>query len=207
MTCRNIPGGIQDWGKVLSGRSESQRCGEGRKGDSVAWLHHKGRNKHHFEYWIDFAPDKSAGLIGNEMPLKYLVEMVMDRIAASKVYKGDAYTDACPWEYYARGQDYAVMHKKTRAQLEKLLLMLKDEGEEKTFAYIQEAAEAQVAPSTITCSLCAQVTAVNKTGPEFKNGFRPCLCLVMQVPYFTGLIQNMFQHPVQIPGGSPLFFQ
>ena len=107
-------------------------------GFSKAWLHHKGRNKHHFEYWIDFAPDKSAGLIGNEMPLKYLVEMVMDRIAASKVYKGDAYTDACPWEYYARGQDYAVMHKKTRAQLEKLLLMLKDEGEEKTFAYIRK---------------------------------------------------------------------
>ena len=62
----------------------------------------------------------------------------MDRIAASKVYKGDAYTDACPWEYYARGQDYAGMHKKTRAQLEKLLLMLKDEGEEKTFAYIRK---------------------------------------------------------------------
>ena len=30
------------------------------------------------------------------------------------------------------------MHKKTRAQLEKLLLMLKDEGEEKTFAYIRK---------------------------------------------------------------------
>ena len=57
-------------------------------GYSAAWLHHKGRNKHHFEYWIDFAPDKERGLIGNKMPLRYLVEMVMDRIAASKVYKG-----------------------------------------------------------------------------------------------------------------------
>ena len=24
---------------------------------SGAWLHHKGRNKHHFEYWIDNKPD------------------------------------------------------------------------------------------------------------------------------------------------------
>ena len=141
---------MHDWSKYspvefinsvrnFQGGKKSPNFGEkATKGYSSSWLHHKGRNRHHFEYWIDFAPDKSAGLIGNEMPLKYLVEMVMDRIAASKVYKGDAYTDACPWEYYARGQDYAVMHKKTRAQLEKLLLMLKDEGEEKTFAYIRK---------------------------------------------------------------------
>ena len=46
-------------------------------GYSAAWLHHKGRNKHHFEYWIDFAPDKERGLIGNKMPLRYLVEMAL----------------------------------------------------------------------------------------------------------------------------------
>ena len=23
-------------------------------GVSLAWLHHKGRNRHHFEYWIDY---------------------------------------------------------------------------------------------------------------------------------------------------------
>lgn len=106
-------------------------------GYSAAWLHHKGRNKHHFEYWIDFAPDKGRGLIGNRMPLKYLIEQVLDRIAASKVYKGENYTDACAWEYYQRGRDYVVMHPKTRYCLEKLLLMLKEEGEEKTFAFIR----------------------------------------------------------------------
>ncbi|MEF9939938.1 MAG: DUF5662 family protein [Clostridium sp.] len=106
-------------------------------GYSTAWLHHKGRNKHHFEYWIDFAPDKADGLMGNRMPVNYLVEMVMDRIAASKVYRGAEYTDASAWEYYVRGKDYLVMHQKTRESLEKLLLMLKDEGEEKTFSYIK----------------------------------------------------------------------
>jgi len=107
------------------------------KGFSAAWLHHKGRNKHHFEYWIDFAPDRSGRLVGNEMPLRFLIEMVMDRIAASKVYKGADYTDASAWEYYERAKDIVVMHPKTKRQLERLLLMLKEEGEARTFAYIR----------------------------------------------------------------------
>ena len=106
-------------------------------GFSKAWLHHKGRNKHHFEYWIDFAPDKSWGLVGNKMPLRYLIEMVMDRIAASKVYKGKDYTDACAWEYFERGRDFVVMHPRTKYQLEYLLTMLKEQGEERTFAFIR----------------------------------------------------------------------
>lgn len=123
--------------KYYQGDRSPNAAEKDEKGFSVAWLHHKGRNKHHFEYWIDYAPVKSVGLIGNEMPLKYLVEMVMDRIAAARIYKGDEYTDASPWEYYENGREFAVMHKRTRAQLEKLLLMVKDEGEEKTFAYIR----------------------------------------------------------------------
>ena len=106
-------------------------------GFSTAWLHHKGRNKHHFEYWIDFAPDKEKGLIGNKMPLNYVIEMVMDRIAASKVYEGKNYTNASPWKYYAKGKEYIVIHPETRALLERLLLMLKKKGERKTFAYMR----------------------------------------------------------------------
>ena len=107
-------------------------------GYSGAWHRHKGRNKHHFEYWIDFAPDKSQGLIGNKMPLKYVIEMVMDRIAASKVYKGKDYNDGCPWEYYCRSKEVIVIHPETKRLLEKLLLMLKDRGEAYTFAYIRK---------------------------------------------------------------------
>ena len=71
------------------------------------------------------------------MPLRYLIEMVMDRIAASKVYKGKDYTDACAWEYFERGRDFVVMHPRTKYQLEYLLTMLKDQGEERTFAFIR----------------------------------------------------------------------
>lgn len=63
-------------------------------GYSKAWLHHKGRNKHHYEYWIDISVRKEEGLVGNKMPLRYVAEMICDRIAACEVYKGKAYTSA-----------------------------------------------------------------------------------------------------------------
>lgn len=63
-------------------------------GYSKAWLHHKGRNKHHYEYWIDISVRKEEGLVGNKMPLRYVAEMICDRIAACEVYKGKAYTTA-----------------------------------------------------------------------------------------------------------------
>ncbi|WP_124066799.1 DUF5662 family protein [Clostridium sp. E02] len=107
------------------------------KGYSKAWLHHKGRNKHHCEYWIDFSTNPEKGLIGHKMPLKYVIEMVMDRIAASKTYKGKDYTDSSPWDYYEQGKAFMVIAPETEALLEKLLLMLKNEGEVKTFQSIR----------------------------------------------------------------------
>lgn len=107
-------------------------------GYSKAWLHHKGRNKHHFEYWIDFSLNLEEGLVGHKMPLPYVAEMMMDRIAASRVYKGKAYTDSSPLEYYEHGKKYIVIHPETRALLEKLLYMLKEKGEAETFRYIRK---------------------------------------------------------------------
>ena len=69
------------------------------RGYSSAWLHHKGRNKHHYEYWIDYSLDGTGLLTGMEMPVRYVVEMFLDRIAASKVYKGNRYKDNDPLEY------------------------------------------------------------------------------------------------------------
>lgn len=105
-------------------------------GLSEAWLHHKGRNKHHFEYWIDYK-GKGEGLAGMKMPLRYVVEMFVDRVCASKNYNEKTYTDASPWKYYEQNQQFYVMHPDTRALLEELLLMLKNEGEEVTFRYIR----------------------------------------------------------------------
>lgn len=107
------------------------------KGYSAAWLHHKGRNKHHLEYWIDYAHGEPSGLAGMEMPVKYVVEMFCDRIAASRTYLREKYTDSAPYEYYARSKDIYVMHSNTRALLERMLVWLKEKGEQETFAMIR----------------------------------------------------------------------
>ena len=106
-------------------------------GFSKAWLHHKGRNKHHFEYWIDVSKNKEEGLVGNKMPLRNVAEKVCDRIAACEVYRGKDYTSAAPWEYYERTRKYITIHPRTRALLEKVLIILRDQGEEAAYAYLR----------------------------------------------------------------------
>lgn len=107
------------------------------KGYSTAWIHHKGRNRHHFEYWTDMSLE-TGRYESVPMPRKYLVEMVMDRRAACMTYQGAAYTDASPWEYYQRSHDRNLMHPQLQQELEYILRMLRDEGEEKTFRYLKE---------------------------------------------------------------------
>ena len=106
-------------------------------GVSSAWLHHKGRNRHHLEYWIDYAPELGYRMGGMEMPVNYVVEMFCDRVAASRIYQKEKYTDASPWEYYAASADHYIIHPRTKELLERLLQMLRDQGEEETFAYIR----------------------------------------------------------------------
>ena len=71
------------------------------------------------------------------MPRRYIAEMVMDRIAACKVYLGDAYTDSSPLVYYQSRKEPAPMHEFTRKNLEFLLCMLAKKGEKRTFSYIK----------------------------------------------------------------------
>lgn len=107
-------------------------------GYSKAWMHHKGRNRHHFEYWTDYDP-KTKMLLPIEMPKKYVIEMFCDRVAASKVYKGDKYTRKSSIEYYRNGIDRRKIHPKTAKELEGLLTMLAEKGEKYTFAHIRRA--------------------------------------------------------------------
>ena len=108
-------------------------------GYSMAWMHHKGRNKHHYEYWIDYsASDIKGGMAPARMPEKYVVEMLMDRIAACKTYHGSRYTDGDPLAYFSKGKANAMMHPETKALLEKLLTMLAQKGEKETFSYIRK---------------------------------------------------------------------
>ena len=114
-------------------------------GVSLAWLHHKGRNRHHFEYWIDYclAPDGSVSMGGCKMPLRFVAEMFCDRMAACRIYLKDKYTDAAAYDYFKRSLDHILIHEETAAELEKMLLTLKEEGEEAAFAYVRARLKAE----------------------------------------------------------------
>lgn len=107
------------------------------KGYSEAWMHHKGRNRHHYEYWTDLSRE-TGRYECVQMPRKYLVEMVMDRRAACITYQGDAYTDASSYEYFDKSRERNLMHPETRRQLQYILEMLRDQGEQETFRYLRE---------------------------------------------------------------------
>ena len=97
-------------------------------GFSRAWMHHKGRNKHHFEYWTDYEPGTKI-LRPVKMPLKYVKEMFCDRVAASKIYNRENYDDSYPLTYFLKGKGARTIHPETSDLLEKLLIMLNEKGE------------------------------------------------------------------------------
>ncbi|MBO4988363.1 MAG: catalase [Lachnospiraceae bacterium] len=108
-------------------------------GYSSAWLHHKGRNKHHYEYWLDYSTrNVKGGMAPAPMPVKYIVEMLMDRIAACKVYQKDKYTAGSALVYYLSGKDPAPLHEKTRMLLEFLLRYMDKYGEKQTYRFVKK---------------------------------------------------------------------
>lgn len=110
------------------------------KGYSEAWLHHKGRNKHHFEYWVDLDSRSGNACAGMPMPTRYVVEMFCDRIAASRVYEKDAYTDASSLRYYERehGAGPVPINPDADALLRYLLELLAEKGEDATLREVRD---------------------------------------------------------------------
>ena len=106
-------------------------------GFSTSWLHHKGRNKHHYEYWTDYSIETGNPLEYMRMPRRYFVESLMDRIAASKVYGGSAYRDSDSLDYLLTRDSESHMNKEDRAELMRILSMLSEQGEKKTFEYLK----------------------------------------------------------------------
>ena len=113
-----------------------------KNGYSLAWMHHKGRNRHHFEYWVDINPETKR-YEPVKMPLRFVIEMFCDRVAASKIYLGEKYTDAHPLDYFMRGKDRRSIHPATSDLLENLLRMLVEKGEKETFLYIKRLVRAK----------------------------------------------------------------
>lgn len=105
-------------------------------GHSLAWMHHKGRNRHHFEYWTDYNP-KTKQIEPIKMPLRYVIEMFCDRVAASKIYQGENYKPDSALQYFLKGKAHRKIHPETSRLLERLLRILAVKGEDEAFGYIR----------------------------------------------------------------------
>lgn len=116
--------------KYFQGTRSPNNAEKEDRGYSSSWLHHKGRNKHHYEYWIDYSGKREPVLAGMEMPVRFVVEAFFDRVAACRTYQKEAYTNASPWIYYEKGRGFLIMHPTSIAQLETLLEVLAKNGEE-----------------------------------------------------------------------------
>lgn len=106
-------------------------------GYSEAWLHHKGRNKHHYEYWQDYTHNEPDGILCH-IPYKYVAEMFCDRIAACKIYQGNKYTVESPWNYFEEHFHKKDVHPATYNELYSLLWLLKLKGEDYVCKYIKQ---------------------------------------------------------------------
>ena len=126
-------------GAIYYNGHESPNNGERRDtGMSIAWMHHKGRNKHHFEFWYDYEM-ATKKIVPMDMPDRYIKEMFCDRVAASKTYNKKAYTRRSPLEYLERSTAREKMTEKTYRKLLFLLRMLAEKGENRTLRFISKA--------------------------------------------------------------------
>lgn len=105
------------------------------RGFSYAWMHHKGRNKHHFEYWVDLVDDEYAPVI---IPIKYLKESLCDRICASKVYLKDKYQDDSALDYFNKQNTFNKMHILSAKTLKTWLTWVAELGEKNAFKKIKK---------------------------------------------------------------------
>lgn len=111
------------------------------KGYSYAWMHHKGRNRHHFEFWQDYSlhPAQDCYPVQPvQMPRKYVAEMLMDRISASKNYNKETYTQKDPLLYFERGRAHYLIHPQTKKELHGMLKILAVRGEEELIRFVKD---------------------------------------------------------------------
>ncbi len=122
--------------KYYSGDKSPNEAERRDVGYSTAWMHHKGRNRHHFEYWSDYDMETHL-MTPMPMPPRYIAEMFCDRVAASKIYQGENYTDSHPINYFLKEKTTLPIHPDTAEILEDLLTTLADLGEDAAFRKVR----------------------------------------------------------------------
>lgn len=135
-----------DWSKYSPSEFfESVRYFNGRRspvglcrelnGYSYAWLRHKGRNRHHFEFWTDLVDGNTDSSCHNgqwfsiPMPFEYALESVCDTIAASRAYNGPNFSYDVLYRWWVRRSQFALnMHPETRRFVDAMYREMHDDG-------------------------------------------------------------------------------
>lgn len=94
------------------------------KGMSLAWLHHKGKNPHHIEYWFDEECGEHP-----LMPYEFAVECICDKLAATKTYAGGKFTPDMPMLHWIKYGSRVSGNPKTLAFIERVFSDLSERGE------------------------------------------------------------------------------
>ena len=121
--------------KYYTGTCSPNALERAKKGYSLAWMHHKGRNKHHYEYWTDM---KNGQYDPVRIPIRYVKESLCDRIAATKIYLKKSYTDTAALTYFDTKRDDLRMHKETAIVLRIWLSWVRDIGIKKTLKKVKK---------------------------------------------------------------------
>lgn len=113
--------------KYFNGKHSPITDAKKDKGYSQAWLHHKGRNKHHTDYWVDLsAPDKTPII-----PYPYVAEMLCDKLAAGLIYKGKEWTKGYELEYWVNERDKTLVNDQVEALITEFLMQVSKDGIDK----------------------------------------------------------------------------
>lgn len=117
--------------KYYQGTSSPIDACKAEKGYSNAWFHHRGRNKHHWEFWVD---DFQKGMVPKKMPFKYALEMVCDYLGAGRAYMGDSFSIRDEYYWWQDKRKIVVMHPDTRKLVDKLFSNMIKHGIDETLS-------------------------------------------------------------------------
>lgn len=92
---------------------------------NAAWLHHKGRNKHHCQYWTDI--NENNELVVVDMPQKYIYELVADWISAGQCYEKN-WTQTEPFNYLSTVYNTDLMSARTLQLVAAITFDIKIQG-------------------------------------------------------------------------------
>jgi hypothetical protein len=99
------------WNGTSSPINEAKK----QQGISYGWMHHKGRNTHHYEYWMDNFDD---GGIARLMPQNDFVELVCDYLGAARAYQGNNFTYSNEYKWWIEKRKKCAMNGKNKVMLD-----------------------------------------------------------------------------------------